>query len=213
MLNTIEEALAELKKNKMIIVVDDEDRENEGDFIMPAETITTEAVNFMATFGRGLICTPLSRDIAKKLDLKPMVEKSEDSHETAFTVSIDADRKHGTSTGISARDRAITLKLLTEKNTESSDFVRPGHIFPLIAKEGGVLERPGHTEAAVDLATLCDMSPVGVICEILNPDGSCARLPELLKFAKEHDMKVISIEDLIDYKKKNKFYSKEGSKS
>ena len=198
MFNTIDEALYDLKLGKVIIVVDDEDRENEGDFIIPAKFITPEIVNFMALHGRGLICAPVSMEIAKNLDLPPMVKKLEDSHETAFTVSIDAS--YGISTGISAKDRALTLSLMALSTSKSKDFVRPGHIFPLIAKEGGVLERPGHTEAAVDLAKLVGAPPVGVICEILNLDGSCARVPDLEKIAKEHDLKMITIEDLIKYK-------------
>lgn len=198
MFNTIDEALFDLKLGKVIIVVDDEDRENEGDFIIPAKFITPEIVNFMALYGRGLICAPVSLEIAKNLDLAPMVKKLEDSHETAFTVSIDAS--YGISTGISAKDRALTLSLMALSTSKSKDFVRPGHIFPLVAKDGGVLERPGHTEAAVDLAKLVGAPPVGVICEILNLDGSCARVPDLEKVAKEHDLKMITIEDLIKYK-------------
>ncbi len=201
MFNTIEDAIKDLKQGKMVIVCDDESRENEGDLILPAECVTPEAINFMASYGKGLICAPISNELAKKLELPPMVAKSEDSHETAFTISIDADRKHGTSTGISAKDRSIALSLLTNDSTCAGDFVRPGHIFPLIAKSGGVLERPGHTEAAIDLAKLAGKKPVGVICEILKADGECARVPDLEIMANEWNLKLITIEDLIKYLK------------
>lgn len=197
-MDTIESALVDIKNGKMVIVVDDENRENEGDFIMPADCITPEAVNFMAMQGRGLICAPVSAKIAKNLNLSPMVPRNEDSLETAFTVSIDASAN--ITTGISASDRSHTLKLLGAQTTKATDFNRPGHIFPLIAKDGGVTVRAGHTEAAVDLAKLCGFSDAGVICEILSDDGSCARLPELKVLAKEWDLKLISIEDLITYK-------------
>jgi 3,4-dihydroxy 2-butanone 4-phosphate synthase/GTP cyclohydrolase II len=197
--NTVAEAISDIQSGKIIIVVDDENRENEGDFVMSGQMVTPEAVNFMATHGRGLICTPLSQEIAVKLDLAPMIAKSTDSLETAFTVSIDA--AHGISTGISASDRSKTIELLAKADTKPNDFSRPGHIFPLIAKNGGVIERDGHTEAAVDLAKLAGHSAVGVICEILNEDGSCARLPELMQVAKRFGMKIITIEDLISYKK------------
>jgi 3,4-dihydroxy 2-butanone 4-phosphate synthase/GTP cyclohydrolase II len=183
----------------MIIVVDDEDRENEGDFVMAAEMINPEAVNFMVTIGKGLICTPLSGELAKRFNLKLQVEQNTASLGTAFTITIDAKEK--ISTGISAFDRSHTIKLLTETNTTADDFVRPGHIFPLIAKDGGVLERPGHTEASVDLARLAGFTPVGVICEIMNPDGSMARYPDLCELADKHDLKMISIADLISYRK------------
>ena len=197
-MDTIESALADIKNGKMVIVVDDENRENEGDFIMAADCITPEAVNFMAMKGRGLICAPVSARIAENLNLYPMVPRNEDSLETAFTVSIDASSN--ITTGISASDRSYTLKLLGQSETKATDFNRPGHIFPLIAKDGGVTTRPGHTEAAIDLSTLAGFSEAGVICEILSDDGSCARLPELKVLAKEWDMKLISIEDLITYK-------------
>ena len=200
-LDTIESALNELRSGRMIIVVDDEDRENEGDFIMAADMITPEAVNFMATIGRGLICTPISTGLARKFDLKLQVEQNTASLGTAFTVTIDAKEK--ISTGISANDRAHTIKLLTDAETTASDFVRPGHIFPLIAKDGGVLERPGHTEASVDLSRLAGFSPVGVICEIMNPDGSMARYADLCELADRHQIKMISIADLISYRKLN----------
>ncbi len=199
MLDSIEAALSDLKAGRMIIVVDDENRENEGDFVIPAEMITSEDVNFMTLYGRGLICAPVSSDVAARLELCPMVANAEDCHSTAFTVSIDA--ACDITTGISVRDRAITLSRLSGPNIKASDFVRPGHIFPLIAKDGGVEERPGHTEAAVDLAKLCGFAPVGVICEILNPDGTCARLPQLKEIANQFNFKIISIEELILYKK------------
>lgn len=197
----IEDAISDLKNNKMIIVVDDEDRENEGDFIMPAQAVTALDVNFMAMYGRGLICAPLTSEYATKFDLPLMVQRSEDSMQTAFTVSVDA-REH-ISTGISARDRAFTLKLLSDLNSKPMDFVKPGHIFPLIAKDGGVLTRPGHTEAAVDLSLMAGFSPVGVICEILAEDGSAARVPYLAKLAEKFNLKMITIEDLIEYRKTN----------
>lgn len=198
-LDTIESALNALRSGEMIIVVDDEDRENEGDFVMAADMITPEAVNFMATIGRGLICTPISTELAKKFELKLQVETNTASLGTAFTVTIDAKEK--ISTGISASDRSHTIKLMTDKDTTADDFVRPGHIFPLIAKDGGVIERPGHTEASVDLSRLAGFSPVGVICEIMNPDGSMARFPELCELADKHNIKMISIADLIEYRK------------
>jgi 3,4-dihydroxy 2-butanone 4-phosphate synthase/GTP cyclohydrolase II len=200
-LDTIESALQDLKLGKMIIVVDDEDRENEGDFVMAADLITPEAVNFMATIGRGLICTPLSNELAQKFDLPLQVQTNTASLGTAFTVTIDAKDK--ISTGISSFDRAHTIKLLTLKNTTAQDFVRPGHIFPLIAKDGGVLERPGHTEASVDLCKAAGLAPVSVICEIMNPDGSMARFSDLCHLADKHDLKMISIADLIKYRKQH----------
>lgn len=199
-LDTIESAIEDIKSGKMIIVVDDEDRENEGDFVMAADMITPEAVNFMATIGRGLICTPLSQELAQKFDLKLQVEQNTASLGTAFTVTIDAREK--ISTGISASDRSHTIKLMTDATTVASDFVRPGHIFPLIAKDGGVIERPGHTEASVDLSRIAGFSPVGVICEIMNPDGSMARFPDLCELADKHNLKMISIADLIEYRKR-----------
>lgn len=199
MLNTIEDAIKDLKAGKMIIVVDDENRENEGDFIMPAQTVTKEHVNFMLTFGKGLICAPVSYEIAKRLELELMLENPMDSHKTAFTVSVDF--AHNTTTGISATERALTLKSLADKKTSASDFLRPGHIFPLIAKDGGVIERPGHTEAAVDLAFLAGFEKAGVICEILKADGECARLPELKAMAQNLDLKIITIESLINHLK------------
>ena len=198
-LDSIETALNDLRIGKMIIVVDDEDRENEGDFIMAADKVTPEAINFMATFGRGLICTPLTTDLAQRFDLPLQVQTNTANLGTAFTVTIDAKEK--ISTGISSSDRSHTIKLLTDKDTVAQDFARPGHIFPLIAKDGGVLERPGHTEAAVDLSRIAGFSPVGVICEIMNPDGSMSRFADLCELADKHDLKMISIADLITYRK------------
>ncbi|MEN0643365.1 bifunctional 3,4-dihydroxy-2-butanone-4-phosphate synthase/GTP cyclohydrolase II [Alkalicoccobacillus gibsonii] len=193
----IEEAISDLKQGKVIIVCDDEDRENEGDFVAIADQATPEVINFMAVHGRGLICAPVSSEIATQLQLNPMVQNSTDPHETAFTVSID----HQTSTtGISAHERSDTVRALADAATEAVDFKRPGHIFPLIAKDGGVLRRVGHTEAAVDLARLAGSRPAGVICEIMNEDGSMARVPELRKLADEHQLKMITIKDLVRYR-------------
>lgn len=198
-LDSIESALSDLRAGKMIIVVDDEDRENEGDFVMAADMVTPESINFMATIGRGLICTPLSTELAKKFDLPLQVQTNTASLGTAFTVTIDAKEK--ISTGISSSDRSYTIKLLSESSTIASDFARPGHIFPLIAKDGGVLERPGHTEASVDLSRLSGFAPVGVICEIMNPDGTMSRFQELCDLADKHHLKMISIADLIEYRR------------
>ncbi|MBL7808840.1 MAG: 3,4-dihydroxy-2-butanone-4-phosphate synthase [Saprospiraceae bacterium] len=198
-LNTIEEAIAEIRAGRVIIVVDDEDRENEGDFICAAETITPETVNFMATHGRGLICTPLEEKRADELGLNLMVSSNTALHETAFTVSIDLIGQ-GCTTGISAYDRSTGIKWLTNPAARPSDYARPGHIFPLRAKAGGVLRRTGHTEAAVDLARMAGLAPVGVLVEILNADGSMARLPQLIEVAKAHDLKIISIDDLVAYR-------------
>ncbi|MFN7912383.1 MAG: bifunctional 3,4-dihydroxy-2-butanone-4-phosphate synthase/GTP cyclohydrolase II [Bacteroidota bacterium] len=198
-LNTIDEALADLKNGKVIIVVDDEDRENEGDFITTAANATPEVVNFMATHGRGLICTAITEEKAKELQLDMMVPANTALHQTAFTVSIDL-LGHGCTTGISASDRSKTIKALIDSNFKASDFGRPGHIFPLIAKEGGVLRRTGHTEATVDLARLAGSEPCGALVEIMNEDGSMARLPDLVKIAQKFDLKIISIEDLITYR-------------
>ncbi len=186
MFNLIEDALEDLKKGKMVIVCDDEDRENEGDFIMLAEFATPEAINFMAKEGRGLICTPITEELANKLDLRPMTETNSDSHGTAFTVSID---HISTSTGISAFERSKTVLSLLEESARPADFNRPGHIFPLIAKNGGVLRRSGHTEAAVDLARLAGGKHAGVICEIMNEDGTMARVPQLKIIAEKFQLK------------------------
>lgn len=197
-LNTIPEAIEDLKNGKIIIVVDDENRENEGDFLSAAELTTPEIINFMTIHGRGLICTPLPEKRCDELGLDIMVTRSSDPKETAFTVSVDL-LGEGVSTGISASDRSKTILALMDKNTKPADFMRPGHIFPLRAKKGGVLKRAGHTEAAIDLTKLAGLQEGGVICEIMNDDGSMARLPELYELAKKHDLKLISIEDLIQY--------------
>lgn len=201
-LNTIEEALLDIQKGKVIIVVDDENRENEGDFIAAAEHATPELVNFMATHGRGLICTPLTEKRCDELDLQLMVGKNTVLHETQFTVSIDL-KGDGCTTGISAHDRSKTILSLVNPNTKPKDLGRPGHIFPLRARDGGVLRRAGHTEAAIDMARLAGCVPAGVLVEILNEDGSMARLPQLMEVAKKHDLKIISIEDLIEYRLKH----------
>jgi len=201
-LNTIEEALEDLKQGKVIIVVDDEDRENEGDFLCTAQSATPEVINFMATHGRGLVCAPLTQDRCKKLGLDLMVGHNTAIYETNFTVSVDL-QGHGCTTGISASDRSKTIQALIDDDINPDELGRPGHIFPLIAKDGGVLVRMGHTEAAVDLARLAGHYPAGCIVEILKEDGEMARLPELLEIAKEHDLKIISIEDLIAYRLKN----------
>ncbi len=198
-LSTIPEAITELKAGRVIIVVDDEDRENEGDFVTCAATITPEIVNFMATHARGLICAPLEESLADKFGLRPMVPENTELHETAFTISIDLIG-HGCTTGISAYDRATCLRALTSLDTVASDFARPGHIFPLRAKRGGVLRRTGHTEAAVDLARLAGLPPVGVVVEIMNEDGSMARMPELSAIAERFDLKMIAIKDLVAYR-------------
>ncbi|MGB1362846.1 MAG: 3,4-dihydroxy-2-butanone-4-phosphate synthase, partial [Flavobacteriaceae bacterium] len=199
LLNTIEEAIASIKKGEIIIVVDDEDRENEGDFVAAAEVITPEKINFMATHGRGLICTPLTEKKCKKLKLDRMVSSTSDPMDTAFTVSVDY-RGSGVTTGISAADRSQTIRAMIDKKTRAVDLTRPGHVFPLIAKEGGVLRRTGHTEAAIDFARLAGFEPAGVIVEIMNEDGSMARLPELFKVAQKFDLKIVSIEDLVAYR-------------
>lgn len=198
-LNTIEEAIEDIRQGKVIIVVDDENRENEGDFLAAAELATPELINFMATHGRGLICAPLTEGRCKELGLHMMVHNNTDPMETAFTVSVDL-RGGGVTTGISAADRASTVKALTDENIKSYDLGRPGHIFPLVAKEGGVLRRTGHTEAAIDFARLAGLKPAGVIVEIMNEDGSMARLPQLVKVAKTFDLKIVSIEALIAYR-------------
>jgi 3,4-dihydroxy 2-butanone 4-phosphate synthase/GTP cyclohydrolase II len=198
-LNTIEEAIEDIRQGKVIIVVDDEDRENEGDFIAAAEKVTPEMINFMATHGRGLICAPITEARADELDLPPMVSNNTVLHETQFTVTIDL-LGHGCTTGISVHDRAKTIAALVDDTTKGSDFGRPGHIFPLRAKQGGVLRRTGHTEASIDLARLAGFKPAGILVEILNEDGSMARLPELYEVAKKFDLKIISIEALVSYR-------------
>ena len=196
----IEDIINDIKAGKMVIITDDADRENEGDLIASAECITPEIVNFMAKHGRGLICTPISESIATRLELPMMVPNNRESFKTNFTVSVDAAK--GITTGISAADRATTIKLLSEDCTIGEDLVQPGHIFPLLAKPGGVLRRAGHTEAAIDLAKLAGLNEAAVICEILNDDGTMSRLPELLNLAKEHDLKIGTIESLIQYRRK-----------
>ena len=198
-LNTISEGIDAIKNGEVIIVVDDANRENEGDFIAAAEKITPELINFMATHGRGLICTPLTEERCQYLQLGKMVSNNTDPMETAFTVSVDLKGK-GVTTGISASDRALTVKALVEEDTSPFDLSRPGHIFPLIAKSGGVLRRTGHTESAIDFARLAGFKPAGVIVEIMNEDGTMARLPQLLKVAKKFDLKIVSIEDLVSYR-------------
>ncbi|MBE3587963.1 MAG: bifunctional 3,4-dihydroxy-2-butanone-4-phosphate synthase/GTP cyclohydrolase II [Thermoanaerobacteraceae bacterium] len=198
--NTIEEAIADIKEGKMIVVVDDEDRENEGDVIMAAEKVTPEAINFMATHARGLICMPLTNQRADELDLPLMVTQNTDKHGTAFTVSVD---HRDTSTGISAFERAQTVRAILDPATRPEDLRRPGHIFPLRAREGGVLRRAGHTEATVDLARLAGLYPAGICCEIMKEDGTMARVPELMTFCREHGLKIITIADLIKYRRQN----------
>lgn len=198
-LNTIEEAIADIKAGKVVIVVDDENRENEGDFITAARNVTPEVVNFMATHGRGLICAPIIEDRAEELGLEMMVSNNTSHHETPFTVSIDL-LGHGCTTGISASDRSKTIQALIDPAIKPEDFGKPGHIFPLKAKKGGVLRRIGHTEATIDLARLAGFEPVGALVEIMNEDGSMARLPELVQIAKKFDLKIISIEDLVAYR-------------
>ncbi|MDP3352265.1 MAG: 3,4-dihydroxy-2-butanone-4-phosphate synthase [Flavobacteriaceae bacterium] len=198
-LNSIVEAIEDIKNGKVVIVVDDEDRENEGDFVAAAEKATPEMINFMAKHGRGLICTPLTEKRCDELKLDLMVGHNTDPMETAFTISVDLNG-NGVTTGISAKDRAITIQALTDKNTKPHDLRRPGHIFPLKAKLGGVLRRTGHTEAAIDLARLAGLEPAGVIVEIMNEDGTMARPPELFEIAQKLDLKVISIEDLVSYR-------------
>lgn len=193
------EAIEEIKKGKMVIMTDDEDRENEGDLVFAATFSTPEMVNFMATHAKGLICVTIEGDVAKRLELDPMVRHNNSAHETAFTISVDAAT---CTTGISAFERDDTIKLLANPLSGSSDFVRPGHIFPLIAKEGGVLVRIGHTEGATDLCKLAGVAPVGVICEIMKDDGTMARRDDLEIFAKEHDLKIVTISDLVEYRLK-----------
>ena len=198
--NTIEEAIKDFKEGKMLVVVDDEERENEGDLIMAAEKVTPEAVNFMAKYARGLICVPILAEKLKQLEINPMVSVNTDNHETAFSVSVDSAEA---TTGISAFERADTIKKLVDSRSSIKDFNSPGHVFPLAAKKGGVLVRTGHTEAAVDLARLAGLYPAGVICEIMNEDGTMARVPELMEYVKLHELKIISIADLITYRRQN----------
>ncbi|MEX2362212.1 MAG: 3,4-dihydroxy-2-butanone-4-phosphate synthase, partial [Balneolaceae bacterium] len=199
--NTIPEAIEDIKNGKIIIVVDDEDRENEGDFLMAAEKVSTQTINFMVTHGRGLVCAPITKEKAEKLNLHHMVSEGADPDEANFTISVD--HKRLTTTGISAKDRANTIRELANEDAKPVDFRRPGHVFPLLAVEGGVLRRAGHTEAAVDLARLAGLNPVGIICEIMNEDGEMARVSDLMKIADEFDMKFITIKDLIAYRNEN----------
>lgn len=199
MFYTVEEALEDLKKGKAVIVIDDEDRENEGDFIALAEYATPEIINLMATEGRGLICVPVTEGLAKKLKVGLMTDENTDEYGTAFTISVD---HKDTTTGISAFERSHTIMSLIKEDAKPTDFKRPGHVFPLIAKDGGVLERSGHTEAAVDLAKLAGSAPAGVICEIMNADGSMARVPDLVKVAKRLELGILTIKDLIAYQQK-----------
>ena len=201
-LDNISDAIDDVKKGKIIIVVDDENRENEGDFICAADLVTPEIINFMAKHARGLICMPITEKRSRKLNLYPMVTNNTDPMDTAFTVSVDL-KGSGVTSGISASDRSKTIKAIVDKNTKPEDLARPGHIFPLIAKGGGVLRRTGHTEAAIDFARLAGYSPAGVICEIMSEDGSMARVPELIKVAKKLDLKIVSIEDLVAYRMKH----------
>lgn len=198
--NHIEEAIEDIRDGKIVVVIDDEDRENEGDLLMAAEKVTPEAINFMATYGKGLICMPLTEEYLKRLNIPQMVKDNTDNHETAFTVSIDHVE---TTTGISAYERALTIQKVLEKEATPNAFRRPGHIFPLKARKGGVLVRNGHTEAAVDLARLAGLKPGGVICEIMSKDGTMARTDELIEFSKIHNLKIITIKDLVEYRKNN----------
>jgi 3,4-dihydroxy 2-butanone 4-phosphate synthase/GTP cyclohydrolase II len=208
MLDSIESAIADIKKGKLVIVVDDEDRENEGDFVTAASNVTPELINFMSKEGRGLICSSLTEERCQQLQLQPMVVNNTSSHETAFTVSVDL-LGYGCTTGISAQDRAKTIQALINPNTKPEELGRPGHIFPLKAKTGGVLRRSGHTEATIDLARLAGLEPAGVLVEIMNEDGTMARLPQLLEIAKKFGLKIISIKDLIEYRVKHETLIKE----
>ena len=201
-LNSIEEAISDIKSGKLIIVVDDENRENEGDFICAAELASPDIINFMAKNGRGLICVPLTEKRSKRLNLNPMVSQNTDPMDTAFTISVDL-KGNGITSGISASDRSKTIRAIVNSQTKSTDLARPGHVFPLIAKEGGVLRRTGHTEAAIDFSRLAGFKPAGVICEIMKEDGSMARLDDLFKIAKKFNLKIVSIEDLVAYRMKH----------
>ncbi len=196
--NTIDEAIEDIKTGKMIVVVDDEDRENEGDLVMAAEMVTPESINFMVTHAKGLVCVPMTSERLKELGISLMVRNNTDSYGTAFTVSVDAAE---TDTGIAVHERSLSIKKLTDPKAKAYDFKQPGHVFPLIAKDKGVLKRNGHTEAAVDMAKLSGFAPVGVICEVLKDDGTMARVPDLMEFVKEHGLKIITIADLITYRR------------
>ncbi len=210
-IHTIEEAVEDIRKGKMVILVDDEDRENEGDLTMAAECVTPEAINFMAKYGRGLICLSLTPEKVEALDLPQMAKENEASFGTAFTVSIEA--RHGVSTGISAADRATTILAAVRPDAQPRDLVRPGHIFPLRAREGGVLQRAGQTEGSVDLARIAGLQPAGVICEIMNDDGTMARMAELIPFAREHDLKIVTIQDLIAYRMRTESFVRRAAES
>jgi 3,4-dihydroxy 2-butanone 4-phosphate synthase/GTP cyclohydrolase II len=198
----VKKAIEEIKKGNIIIMIDDEDRENEGDLVIAAEKVTPEAINFMTKYGRGLVCLALPEERCDELEFEPMTPKPTDPKETAFCVSVDAHPKFGTTTGISAYDRAITIKRAVSPDAKPEDFVKPGHVFPLRARKGGVLKRSGHTEAAVDLSRLAGLYPAGVICEIMDEDGTMMRLPKLIDYARKHNLKIISIADLIEYRMK-----------
>ncbi|MCK4696072.1 MAG: 3,4-dihydroxy-2-butanone-4-phosphate synthase, partial [Candidatus Cloacimonetes bacterium] len=209
MFNKIEEALQDIKKGKMVIIVDGKNRENEGDLVLAAEFVTPQAINFMITHGKGLVCIAMTQEDLDKLNITQMVENNTDNHQTAFTISVDYK---DTKTGISAFERALTIQQLINPESKAEDFKRPGHVFPLKAREKGILDRPGHTEATVDLTELAGLKKAGVICEIINEDGKMARLPELKKIAKKWNLKIISITDLIDFKKKIKLQIRKVSK-
>lgn len=196
--NKVKEAIEDIKQGRMVVVIDDEDRENEGDLVMAAEKVTPEDINFMATYGRGMICAPLTKSRAEELKLDLMVEKNKEHMKTAFTVTVD---HKNTTTGISAFERADTIKELANRESKAEDFLRPGHVFPLVAAEGGVLKRAGHTEAAVDLIQMAELYPTGVICEIMNEDGTMARTPQLMEYVKKHNLKIITIADIISYRR------------
>lgn len=207
----IEDAIDDIRKGKLIIMVDDEDRENEGDLVFAAEKVTADKINYMITHARGLVCMPVIRERLEELNIPPMLRHNE-IHRCMFTMSVDY--RHGTTTGISPADRAATIKAILDKNSKPEDFAMPGHLFPLIYKEGGVLAREGHTEASIDLSRLAGLSPAAVICEIINDDGTMAKLPDLVEFSRRHNkMKIISIQDLIDYIKGNKPFEKAEEKS
>ncbi len=201
MLSPLEDIIKDLQEGRMIILIDDEDRENEGDLVMAGEKVTPEAINFMAKYGRGLICVPMLKERLDELDLPPMTAENTSPFSTAFHVSFDA--AHGITTGISAYDRAYSIRLVADPNTKAKDLARPGHLFPLCAREGGVLVRAGQTEGSIDLLKMANMTPVAVICEIMKDDGTMARLPDLEKFAQEHNLKICSIEQIIRYRRAN----------
>ena len=204
--SSIKKAIEDIANGKMVIVVDDEDRENEGDLVMAAHFVTPDAINFMIKFGRGLVCVPVTEDVLNRFKLEDMVQENTESHETAFSVSFDASSKHGVSTGISSFDRAKSIQVFLNPDSTKNDIVSPGHLFPLKARKMGVLKRAGHTEAAVDLARLAGVAPAGVICEIIKEDGDMARVPDLFKFAKKHHLNIITIQDLIKYRIQNESF-------